>query len=55
VQDAALERRVLDELDAVAAALAARALARGTATWLGDPAEGVIVLPESRRRRAYTR
>jgi len=28
-----------------AAALAARALATGRGTWLGDPREGVIVLP----------
>jgi hypothetical protein len=44
VHDPLLDRRTLDELDACAAALVAHALARGRATWLGDPAEGVLVL-----------
>jgi len=46
VADPDLARRTLDELDACAAALAALALAQGRATWLGDPGEGVLVLPE---------
>jgi hypothetical protein len=43
--DGDLWRRSLDELDACAAALAAHGLAAGAATWLGAPAEGVVVLP----------
>lgn len=43
--DGGLWHRTLDELDACAAAYAAYALARGTGSWVGDPAEGVVVLP----------
>jgi predicted nuclease with RNAse H fold len=43
--DGGLWHRTLDELDACAAAYAAYALANGIATWVGDPQEGVIVLP----------
>jgi len=43
--DGGLWHRTLDELDACAAAYAAYALAAGLATWVGDAAEGVIVLP----------
>ena len=43
--DGGLWHRTLDELDACAAAYAAYALAAGTGTWVGDPQEGVIVLP----------
>ena len=44
-EDGGLWHRSVDELDACAAALAAHALATGSACWVGDPREGVIVLP----------
>jgi predicted nuclease with RNAse H fold len=44
-EDGGLWHRTLDELDACAAAYTAYALASGTAMWVGDPQEGVIVLP----------
>lgn len=40
-----LWHRRIEELDAVACALCAHRYAVGHACWLGDPAEGVIVLP----------
>jgi predicted nuclease with RNAse H fold len=43
--DGGLWHRTLDELDACAAAYAAYALATGRGSWLGAPAEGVVVLP----------
>ena len=43
--DGGLWHRTLDELDACAAAYAAYGLAAGLGTWVGDPEEGVIVLP----------
>jgi predicted nuclease with RNAse H fold len=43
--DGGLWHRTLDELDACAAAYAAYALATGIGCWVGDPREGVIVLP----------
>jgi predicted nuclease with RNAse H fold len=43
--DGGLWHRTLDELDACAAAYAAYALAEGGGSWVGDPREGVIVLP----------
>ncbi|HWI08944.1 MAG TPA: DUF429 domain-containing protein [Solirubrobacteraceae bacterium] len=44
--DGGLWHRTLDELDACAAAYTAYALAGGSAgSWVGDPREGVIVLP----------
>jgi predicted nuclease with RNAse H fold len=43
--DGGLWHRTLDELDACAAAYAAYALAEGHGSWVGDPREGVIVLP----------
>lgn len=43
--DGGLWHRTLDELDACAAAFAAYALADGFGSWVGDPREGVIVLP----------
>jgi predicted nuclease with RNAse H fold len=46
-EDGGLWHRTLDELDACAAAYAAYALAAGHGTWVGDPQEGVIVLPTS--------
>ena len=44
-EDGGLWHRTLDELDACAAAYAAYALSVGLGTWVGDPEEGVIVLP----------
>jgi predicted nuclease with RNAse H fold len=44
-EDGGLWHRTLDELDACAAAYTAYALAAGHGTWVGDPQEGVIVLP----------
>ena len=44
-EDGGLWHRTLDELDACAAAYAAYALATGLGAWVGDPDEGVIVLP----------
>ena len=46
--DGGLWHRTLDELDACAAAYAAYALAAGPGRWVGDPREGVIVLPVAR-------
>lgn len=43
-----LWHRRIEEIDAAAAALAAHRYAIGHACWVGDPAEGVIVLPGSR-------
>ncbi|MEA2459480.1 MAG: hypothetical protein QOC95_2452 [Thermoleophilaceae bacterium] len=43
-----LWHRRIEEIDALAAALAAHRYAVGHACWVGDPAEGVIVLPGSR-------
>jgi predicted nuclease with RNAse H fold len=43
--DGGLWHRTLDELDACAAAYVAYALAVGLGNWVGNPAEGVIVLP----------
>jgi hypothetical protein len=40
-----LWHRRIEEIDAGAAALCAHRYAVGHAWWLGDPAEGVIVLP----------
>jgi predicted nuclease with RNAse H fold len=42
-----LWHRRIEEIDAVAVALAAHRFAVGHACWVGDPAEGVIVLPGS--------
>ena len=44
-QDGGLWHRTLDELDACAAAFTAYALVAGEGTWVGDPREGVVVLP----------
>jgi predicted nuclease with RNAse H fold len=44
-EDGGLWHRTLDELDACAAAYAAYGLSAGLGTWVGDPKEGVIVLP----------
>jgi hypothetical protein len=43
--DGGLWQRTVDELDACAAAYAAYGLAAGLGTWVGEPDEGVIVLP----------
>jgi hypothetical protein len=44
-EDGGLWQRTLDELDACAAAYAAYALSAGYGSWVGDPQEGVVVLP----------
>ncbi len=44
-EDGGLWHRTLDELDACAAAYTAYTLAGGTGSWVGDPREGVILLP----------
>ena len=44
-EDGGLWHRTLDELDACAAAYAAYTLGSGEGSWVGDPQEGVIVLP----------
>jgi predicted nuclease with RNAse H fold len=46
--------RRIEEIDAAAAALAAHRYALGHACWVGDPAEGVIVLPGSRLPAAFS-
>jgi predicted nuclease with RNAse H fold len=43
--DGGLWHRTLDEIDACAAAYAAYTLAEGGGSWVGDPREGVVVLP----------
>lgn len=52
-EDGGLWHRTVDELDACAGAYAAYALAAGLGTWVGDPAEGVIVLPVNRLLDRY--
>ena len=46
--------RRIEEIDAAAAALAAHRYAVGHACWVGDPAEGVIVLPGSRLPASFS-
>jgi predicted nuclease with RNAse H fold len=46
--------RRLEEIEAAAAALAAHRYAVGHACWVGDPAEGVIVLPGSRLPASFS-
>jgi predicted nuclease with RNAse H fold len=53
--DGGLWHRTLDELDACAAAFAAFALATGRGSWVGDPREGVIVLPVAALADRYDR
>jgi predicted nuclease with RNAse H fold len=53
--DGGLWHRTLDELDACAAAYAAYALAEGEGSWVGDPREGVIVLPVAELADSYER
>jgi predicted nuclease with RNAse H fold len=50
-----LWQRTVDELDATAAAYAAYALATGRGGWVGDPREGVIVLPVPRLQERYVK
>jgi hypothetical protein len=54
-EDGGLWQRTLDELDACAAAYAAYGLAAGVGTWVGDPAEGVVVLPALELRDRYVK
>jgi predicted nuclease with RNAse H fold len=54
-EDGGLWHRTLDELDACAAAYTAYALTVGHATWVGDPREGVIVLPTTELLPRYDR
>jgi hypothetical protein len=53
--DGGLWQRTVDELDATAAAYAAYALATGRGGWVGDPREGVIVLPVPRLEDRYVK
>jgi hypothetical protein len=49
-----LWHRRIEEIDAAAAALAAHRYAVGHACWVGDPVEGVIVLPGSRLPASFS-
>jgi hypothetical protein len=51
--DGGLWHRTLDELDSCAAAYAAYALADGLGCWVGEPGEGVIVLPVPALAKRY--
>ncbi|MCW3016110.1 MAG: hypothetical protein JWO02_3202 [Solirubrobacterales bacterium] len=51
--DGGLWHRTLDELDACAAAYAAYTLANGIGSWVGDPREGVILLPVGELEEKY--
>jgi predicted nuclease with RNAse H fold len=51
--DGGLWQRVPEELDACAAAYSAYALATGRGCWVGDPREGVIVLPTADLAERY--
>ena len=51
--DGGLWQRTVDELDACAAAYAAYALSEGFGSWVGDPEEGVIVLPVEELEPTY--
>ena len=53
--DGGLWHRTLDEIDACAAAYAAYALCVGLGTWVGDPAEGVMVIPTARLLERYAK
>lgn len=53
--DGGLWHRTLSELDACAVAFAAHALATGQGRWVGDPDEGVVVLPAGELLEAYHR
>ena len=49
-----LWNRRIEEIEAAAAALCAHRFAVGLARWIGDPAEGVIVLPGSGPVQPFT-
>jgi hypothetical protein len=49
-----LWHRRIEELDAVAAALCAHRYAVGHACWVGDPGEGVVVMPGSSLPEEFT-
>ncbi|MCW2997208.1 MAG: hypothetical protein JWN65_757 [Solirubrobacterales bacterium] len=51
--DGGLWHRTLDELDACAAAYAAYTLANGIGSWVGDPREGVILMPVPELEEKY--
>jgi predicted nuclease with RNAse H fold len=51
--DGGLWQRTLDELDACAAAYAAYTLAAGVGGWVGDPREGVVILPVATLQDRY--
>jgi predicted nuclease with RNAse H fold len=53
--DGGLWHRTLDEIDACAAAYAAYALSVGLGTWVGDPAEGVMVIPTAHLLASYAK
>ena len=53
--DGGLWHRTLDEIDACAAAYAAYAMSVGLGTWVGDPAEGVMVIPTAHLLPSYTK
>jgi len=53
--DGGLWHRTLDEIDACAAAYAAYALCVGLGTWVGDPEEGVMVIPTARLLERYAK
>jgi hypothetical protein len=53
--DGGLWHRTLDEIDACAAAYAAYALSVGLGTWVGDPTEGVMVIPTAHLLPRYTK
>jgi len=53
--DGGLWHRTLDEIDACAAAYAAYALSVGLGTWVGDPAEGVMVIPTAHLLERYAK
>jgi predicted nuclease with RNAse H fold len=52
-EDGGLWHRTLDELDACAAAYAAYTLVNGSGSWVGDPREGVILLPVEQLLERY--
>src|SRR3954469_10992402 len=53
--DGGLWHRTLDEIDACAAAYAAYAMSVGLGTWVGDPAEGVMVIPTAHLQPSYSK
>ena len=53
VAEADLWHRTMDEIDACLAALTAWRFARGRASWIGHPEEGVMVLPVVRLEETY--